>query len=114
MTLQYDSDVGRCDRHPNDNLLRAHQECELTCHQSVLCRRRLDSVASGDEGIGLILVIGISAVMAILLAVFTATAIRSLSSSAEHVSFEQSLAAAEAGIDEELATSRLPGTRYRA
>ena len=57
-----------------------------------------------DEGIGLILVIGISAMMAILLAVITATAIRSLESSSDHVKFEQSLAAAEAGIDRELSS----------
>ena len=82
-----------------------------------LIRRRLRHLAGSDEGIGLILVIGISAMMAILLAVITATAIRSLGSSADHVSFEQSLAAAEAGIDEELsniqtARNEVPSVNY--
>ena len=70
---------------------------------ALAARRRLQAFASGDEGVGLILVIAISAILATLLAVISATAIRSLSSSSEHVSFESSLAAAEAGIDEELA-----------
>lgn len=56
-----------------------------------------------DDGVGLILVIGLSAVMAILITVMTTIAIRSLSSSSDHVRFEQALAAAEAGIDRELA-----------
>jgi hypothetical protein len=80
-------------------------------------RRLLAELVRGDEGIGLVLVIGISAMMAILLAVITATAIRSLGSSSEHVSFEQSLAAAEAGIDEELsriqtARNQVPPVSY--
>jgi hypothetical protein len=80
-------------------------------------RRILSDLAHQDEGIGLILVIGISAMMAILLAIITATAIRSLHSSADHVSFEQSLAAAESGIDEELANiqtarNQVPSVNY--
>ena len=83
-------------------------------------RRRVDTLSDlwrQDEGIGLILVIGISAMMAILLAVITATAIRSLDSSREHVTFEQSLAAAEAGVDEELsniqtARNQVPSVNY--
>lgn len=80
-------------------------------------RRGLRDLTDRDEGIGLVLVIGISAMMAILLAVISATAIRSLGSSSEHVSFEQSLAAAEAGIDEELsniqtARNEVPSVNY--
>ena len=72
-----------------------------------------------DEGIGLILVIGISAMMAILLAVITATAIRSLGSSSDHVNFEQSLAAAESGVDTELsyiqsARNQVPSVNYES
>ncbi len=72
-----------------------------------------------DEGIGLILVIGISAMMAILLTVITTTAIRSLRSSGEHVNFEQSLAAAESGIDSELskiqsARNQVPSVNYES
>ena len=72
-----------------------------------------------DEGIGLILVIGISAMMAILLAVITATAIRSLGSSSDHVNFEQSLAAAESGVDSELsyiqsARNQVPSVNYES
>jgi hypothetical protein len=82
--------------------------------------RRLQRVSSRleqDDGVGLILVIGISAVMAILLAVITTTAIRSLQSSNDHVNFEQSLAAAEAGIDAELsniqtARNLVPSVNY--
>jgi hypothetical protein len=80
-------------------------------------RRTLRALVEQDEGIGLVLVIGISAMMAILLAVITATAIRSLGSSSAHVNFEQSLAAAEAGIDEELsniqtARNQVPSVNY--
>ncbi len=72
-----------------------------------------------DEGIGLILVVGISAMMAILLAVITATAIRSLGSSSDHVNFEQSLAAAESGVDSELsnvqsARNQVPSVNYES
>jgi hypothetical protein len=66
-------------------------------------RHLLQRLRAEDEGIGLILVIGLSAVMAILITVMTTVAIRSLGSSSDHVRFEQSLAAAEAGIDRELA-----------
>ncbi len=79
----------------------------------------LTRLAKQDEGIGLILVIGISAMMAILLAVITATAIRSLHSSSEHVNFEQSLAAAESGVDTELskvqsARNQVPSVNYES
>ena len=57
--------------------------------------------------------------MAILLAVITATAIRSLQSSSEHVNFEQSLAAAESGVDTELskiqsARNQVPSVAYES
>ncbi len=79
----------------------------------------LTRLAKQDEGIGLILVIGISAMMAILLAIITATAIRSLHSSSEHVNFEQSLAAAESGVDVELskiqsARNQVPSVSYES
>ncbi len=81
--------------------------------------RTLSNLVNQDEGIGLILVIGISAMMAILLAVITATAIRSLGSSSDHVKFEQSLAASEAGIDRELsniqsARNQVPSVAYES
>jgi hypothetical protein len=84
-----------------------------TLRRSVLLTR----LVRQDEGIGLVLVIGISAMMAILLAVITATAIRSLGSSSDHVNFEQSLAAAEAGVDSELskvqaARNQVPSVNY--
>ena len=66
-------------------------------------RNVLQRLRAEDEGVGLILVIGLSAVMAILITVMTTVAIRSLASSSDHVRFEQSLAAAESGIDRELA-----------
>ena len=70
-----------------------------------------------DHGVGLLLVIGLSAVMAILMTVTTTVAIRSLHSSSDHVNFEQSLAAAEAGIDRELsniqvAKNQVPSVAY--
>jgi hypothetical protein len=70
-----------------------------------------------DDGVGLILVIGLSAMMAILLTIISATAIRSLGSSRAHVSFEQALAASEAGIDQELsniqtARNQVPSVLY--
>jgi Tfp pilus assembly protein PilX len=79
----------------------------------------LTRLAKQDEGIGLILVIGISAMMAILLAVITTTAIRSLGSSSDHVNFEQSLAAAESGVDSELssiqeARNQVPSVTYES
>jgi hypothetical protein len=79
----------------------------------------LTRLVKQDEGIGLILVIGISAMMAILLAVITATAIRSLGSSSDHVNFEQSLAAAESGVDTELsniqsARNQVPSVNYES
>jgi hypothetical protein len=79
----------------------------------------LTRLVKQDDGIGLILVIGISAMMAILLAVITATAIRSLGSSSDHVNFEQSLAAAESGVDSELsyiqsARNQVPSVNYES
>jgi hypothetical protein len=84
---------------------------------SVKRRATLSRVVRQDEGVGLVLVIGISSVMAILLAVITATAIRSLHSSTDHVNFEQALAASEAGIDSELsniqsARNQVPSVNY--
>jgi len=74
-------------------------------------------IVKDDEGIGLIIVIGLSAVMAILITVMTTTAIRSLQSSGGHVHFEQSLAAAESGLDRELsniqtAKNQVPAIAY--
>ncbi len=86
-----------------------------TMRRSVILTRLIRQ----DEGIGLILVIGISAMMAILLTVITATAIRSLGSSSDHVNFEQSLAAAESGVDTELsniqsARNQVPSVSYES
>jgi hypothetical protein len=78
-----------------------------------MLRRLFDN----DEGLGLILVIGLSAVMAILITVMTTVAIRSLNSSTDHVYFEQALSSAEAGIDRELsniqaAKNQVPSVSY--
>jgi hypothetical protein len=59
--------------------------------------------SNGDEGIGLILVIGISTVIMGLVMLAGTIAERSLRSSANHVSYEQTLGAAEGGIDQTLA-----------
>lgn len=80
-------------------------------------RSTLSDLVHQDDGIGLLLVIGIASVVSILLAITTATAIRSLRSSADHVSFEQALAASESGIDEELsriqtARNQVPSVTY--
>ena len=80
-------------------------------------RDMLRRLRGDDEGLGLILVIGLSTVMAILVTVMTTVAIRSLNSSNDHVHFEQALAAAEAGIDRELsniqaAKNQVPSVAY--
>jgi hypothetical protein len=67
---------------------------------------RRKAAASGDEGIGLILVIGTTTVVTMLMIVLTTMATRALSSSSSHVSFEGAVAAAESGIDEGLARAQ--------
>ncbi|MDQ1247008.1 MAG: hypothetical protein QG597_1378 [Actinomycetota bacterium] len=54
---------------------------------------------SGDEGIGMITVIGMTSAIAITVALTVTVAINSLTSSANHQTFETSLAAAETGLD---------------
>lgn len=60
-------------------------------------------IASGDDGFGLILVMGMSVILLGLVGLLTTVAIRSLQSSQQHAQFEQALSVAETGIDETLA-----------
>lgn len=69
-------------------------------------RATLTSRLRGDDGIGLVLVLGMGAILTGLMIISTTTAIRSLSSSREHVSFESALAVADGGIDTALARAR--------
>jgi hypothetical protein len=67
---------------------------------------RRTAAVKGDEGIGLLLVIGTATVVTMLMIVLTTMATRALSSSSKHVSFEGAVAAAESGIDEGLARAQ--------
>lgn len=67
---------------------------------------RRTAAVKGDEGIGLILVMGTATVVTMLMIVLTTMATRALSSSSTHVSFEGAIAAAESGIDEGLARAQ--------
>lgn len=59
-----------------------------------------------DDGLGMVLVLAMGAVLTGLMIVSTTSAIRSLSSSRQHVSFESALAVADGGIDTGLARAR--------
>ena len=61
---------------------------------------------SGDSGLGLVLVLGMGAILTGLMIISTTSAIRSLASSRQHVSFESALAVADGGIDTGLARAR--------
>lgn len=67
---------------------------------------RRTAAVKGDEGVGLILVIGTATVVTMLMIVLTTMATRALTSSSKHVSFEGAVAAAESGIDEGLARAQ--------
>ncbi len=67
----------------------------------------LTRLRGGDDGIGLVLVLGMGAILTGLMIISTTTAIRSLSSSREHVSFESALSVADGGIDVGLARARV-------
>lgn len=67
---------------------------------------RRTAAVNGDEGVGLLLVIGTATVVTMLMIVLTTMASRALSSSTKHVSFESAIAAAESGIDEGLARAQ--------
>lgn len=56
----------------------------------------------GDEGVAMVLVIGLSAIIAALVVVTMAMAFQSLRSSRQHVTFEAALSVAETGVDETL------------
>lgn len=58
---------------------------------------------SGDEGVAMVSVMGLVLVLTTIMIVATVTAVSAIQSSRDHVSFEQSLAAAEAGVDANLA-----------
>lgn len=68
--------------------------------------RRTAAAKGGDEGVGLLLVIGTTTVVTMLMIVLTTMATRALTSSSTHVSFEGAVAAAESGIDEGLARAQ--------
>jgi len=66
--------------------------------------RRLPNPTDRDEeGVGLILVIGVTSIVMMLVILAGTIADRSLHSSSNHVSFQKTLSAAEAGIDQTLA-----------
>lgn len=67
---------------------------------------RRTAAVNGDEGVGLLLVIGTATVVTMLMIVLTTMATRALSSSSKHVAFEGAVAAAESGIDEGLARAQ--------
>src|SRR4051794_28154279 len=69
---------------------------------TTLSRRIAAVLHSGDSGMGLILVIGTSIAAMMAAMGVAAIGIHSLRSSAQHVSFEQALAAAESGVDDQL------------
>lgn len=66
----------------------------------------LARIRGGDEGIGLVLVLGMGAILTGLMIISTTSAIRSLESSRQHVSFESALAVADGGIDTTLARAQ--------
>lgn len=55
-----------------------------------------------DDGVGMVMVLGVTSILTVLVAVTFAVAMSSLNSSRQHVAFEQALAAAEGGVDEHL------------
>jgi hypothetical protein len=68
---------------------------------TVLSRLRGD-----DRGLGMVLVLAMGGILSTLMIVTTTVALRSLSSSREHVSFEGALAVADGGIDLVLARAQ--------
>ena len=69
--------------------------------QSLLTRLRRD-----DQGFGLVLVLGMGAILTALMVVSTTAALRALESSRQHVSFESALAVADGAIDTGLARAQ--------
>ena len=67
---------------------------------SVLTRLR------GDDGLGLVLVLGMGGILTALMIVSTTTALRSLESSRQHLNFENALAVADGGIEATLARTQ--------
>jgi hypothetical protein len=84
--------------------------------RAVWSRRVGRSVASAEDGFGLVLVIGIMGVVLVLIMVISGIATRSLTSSRTHSNFESALGATEEGIDVGLARVSkqydLDGSRY--
>ncbi len=60
---------------------------------------RLHRTAQGDDGLGLVLVLGMAGILTGLMIVSTTAALRSLQSSRQHVNFESALSVADGGID---------------
>ena len=69
-------------------------------------RTGLSRLRGDDSGLGMVLVIAMGGVLSTLMIVTTTVALRSLSSSREHVSFESALAVADGGIDTVLARAQ--------
>src|SRR3954452_13702608 len=66
-------------------------------------RRRARHTASGDEGIGLILVLGYAVVITLVITVSFATVNAVTKSGTSHVQYGQAIDTAEAGVDQTLA-----------
>jgi hypothetical protein len=77
-----------------------------------LVRRRV--FASGDEGIGMILVIGIAVFVFSIVLAATAYAISGLKQAQQRTFFEQSLGASERGIDTTLSNLQTAFSKYNA
>lgn len=70
--------------------------------QRLAGRLGLADASHEESGIGLVLVVGITATLMIIMSVTMTVALGSLDSSHQHVSYEAELATAEAGLDETL------------
>lgn len=71
-----------------------------------MTRMRRRAKPTGDDGLGMVLVLGMAGILTGLMIVSTTSAIRSIESSRQHVNFEGALAVADGGIDAALARSR--------
>lgn len=68
-------------------------------------RSRLTVLGRGDEGLGMVLVLGLAGVLSTLMLVSGTVALRSVASSRVHNNFESALAVADGGVDAALAKS---------
>lgn len=68
--------------------------------------RILSRVRRDDAGFGMVLVLGMGAILTALMVVSTTTALRSLESSRQHINFEGALAVADGGVEAALARAQ--------